>query len=143
MARPLCWFCAERIARRCPSCLRLLKHRAQVLVPGVAARYKPVVLALRLLRDRPDAVAIDASLVIVVRSGNKQHAGDARVVADRRQGRRRPFVAASVVLFGIGRVRFLRVYPKGAGGRAIGMSVTALPSAAAFLISIVLIALRL
>jgi hypothetical protein len=54
-----------------------------------------------------------------------------------------PFVAASVVLFDIGRVSFLRGYPKGAGGRAFGMAVTALPSAAAFLISIGLIALRL
>lgn len=54
-----------------------------------------------------------------------------------------PFIAASVFLFGIGRVTFLRGYPKGAGGRAFGMAVTALPSVAAFLISIVHIVFRL
>lgn len=46
-----------------------------------------------------------------------------------------PFIAATVVLFGIGRITFLRGYPNGAGGRAFGMAVTAIPSLMAFLLS--------
>ncbi|EYR82730.1 MULTISPECIES: MAPEG family protein [unclassified Shinella] len=47
-----------------------------------------------------------------------------------------PFIAASVVLFGVGRVCFLVGYSKGAGGRAFGMALTALPSIAAFVIAL-------
>lgn len=43
-----------------------------------------------------------------------------------------PFIAGSCVLFAIGRVTFLRGYPTGAGGRAFGMALTALPSLFAF-----------
>ena len=47
-----------------------------------------------------------------------------------------PFIAASVLLFGVGRISFLLGYPKGAGGRAFGMAVTLLPSLAAFVLAI-------
>lgn len=53
-----------------------------------------------------------------------------------------PFIAAWVVLFGIGRITFFLGYPKGAGGRAFGMALTMLPSIAAFLISIALLVAR-
>ena len=43
------------------------------------------------------------------------------------------FIVASVPLFALGRVTFLRGYPRGAGGRAFGMVTTALPSLGAFL----------
>lgn len=42
-----------------------------------------------------------------------------------------PFIACAVVLFALGRVCFYLGYPQGAGGRAFGMAVTALPSLAA------------
>lgn len=54
-----------------------------------------------------------------------------------------PFVSVSILLFSIGRVSFLMGYPKGAGGRAFGMALTALPSVAAFLLSIGIIIVRL
>ena len=41
-------------------------------------------------------------------------------------------IPASVLLFGIGRITFLRGYPKGAGGRAFGIVTTVLPSAAGY-----------
>lgn len=47
-----------------------------------------------------------------------------------------PFTAATVALFAIGRITFLRGYPKGAGGRAFGMAVTAIPALIALVLSI-------
>lgn len=41
-------------------------------------------------------------------------------------------MAASVLLFSIGRITFLAGYPGGAGSRAFGMALTALPSLLAF-----------
>lgn len=46
-----------------------------------------------------------------------------------------PFIACAAVLFALGRVCFYLGYPRGAGGRAFGMAVTALPSIAALGIS--------
>lgn len=46
-----------------------------------------------------------------------------------------PLVAASVLLFGIGRATFLAGYPYGAGARSFGMAVTALPSMLAFVLA--------
>lgn len=46
-----------------------------------------------------------------------------------------PLLAASVFLFGIGRVTFLAGYPHGAGARSFGMAVTALPSLLAFVLA--------
>lgn len=46
-----------------------------------------------------------------------------------------PLIAASVLLFGIGRATFLAGYPHGAGARSFGMAVTALPSMLAFLLA--------
>lgn len=43
-----------------------------------------------------------------------------------------PVIAASVVLFSVGRVAFYVNYPKGAGARAFGMALTAVPSIVAF-----------
>ena len=54
-----------------------------------------------------------------------------------------PFIAASVLLFGVGRISFLLGYPKGAGGRAFGMAVTLLPSLAAFVLAIAFMIARL
>jgi hypothetical protein len=54
-----------------------------------------------------------------------------------------PLVAASTVLFAIGRVTFLRGYPQGAGARAFGMGLTALTSLFAFVVSVVTIVARL
>ncbi len=48
------------------------------------------------------------------------------------RGQAMPFVGASVVLFAVGRVAFLRGYTGGAGARAFGMALTALPSVVAF-----------
>ena len=45
------------------------------------------------------------------------------------------FVGASVILFAVGRVAFLRGYPGGAGTRAFGMALTALPSVVAFVVA--------
>ena len=47
-----------------------------------------------------------------------------------------PFIVGSVLLFTIGRVTFLAGYPKGAGARSFGMTLTALPSLAAFVLGI-------
>lgn len=49
------------------------------------------------------------------------------------------FIPAAVLLFGIGRIAFLKGYPKGAGARSFGMATTALPTAAAFAWAIYLI----
>lgn len=48
------------------------------------------------------------------------------------RGEAMPLVGASVVLFAVGRVAFLRGYPGGAGARAFGMALTALPSVVTF-----------
>lgn len=42
------------------------------------------------------------------------------------------FVVGSVPLFALGRITFLRGYPRGAGARAFGMATTALPAIGAF-----------
>ncbi|ARS26440.1 MAPEG family protein [Sphingomonas sp. C8-2] len=47
-----------------------------------------------------------------------------------------PLVAGQVLLFAIGRVTFLMGYRKGAGGRAFGLAVTALPTLAGFLLAL-------
>lgn len=47
-----------------------------------------------------------------------------------------PLLAASVLLFAVGRVTFLKGYPKGAGVRSFGMAVTAIPSLTAFVIAV-------
>jgi hypothetical protein len=52
-------------------------------------------------------------------------------------------IVGAVLLFAIGRATFLRGYPHGAGGRAFGVAVTALPMVAAYGYAIVLIALNL
>ena len=51
------------------------------------------------------------------------------------RGQAMPFVVASVVFFAVGRVAFLRGYPGGAGTRAFGMALTALPSVVAFVVA--------
>lgn len=48
------------------------------------------------------------------------------------RGQAMPLVGASVVLFAVGRVAFLRGYPGSAWARAFGMALTALPSMLAF-----------
>lgn len=50
-----------------------------------------------------------------------------------------PFSAATVLLFGLGRISFLLGYPKGAGGRAFGMATTAIPGLIAFIVSLTII----
>lgn len=52
-------------------------------------------------------------------------------------------IVGGVILFAIGRATFLRGYPHGAGGRAFGVAVTALPMVAAYGYAIVLMALNL
>lgn len=54
-----------------------------------------------------------------------------------------PLIAASVFLFGIGRVPFLAGYPHGAGARSFGMAVTALPSLLASVLAAVSVTERL
>lgn len=44
-------------------------------------------------------------------------------------------VAGQVFLFAIGRITFLAGYPKGAGGRAFGLAVTALPTLAGLVVA--------
>jgi uncharacterized MAPEG superfamily protein len=51
-------------------------------------------------------------------------------------GRALPLVAASVLLFLIGRAAFLRAYPNGAGARGFGMALTAMPIIFAFLLNV-------
>jgi hypothetical protein len=43
------------------------------------------------------------------------------------------YISASVPLFAVGRIAFARGYPQGAGGRAFGMALTAVPSVGAIL----------
>lgn len=54
-----------------------------------------------------------------------------------------PFVGASVVLFAVGRVAFLRGYPGGAGARAFGMALTALPSVVALVAAVAAVIARI
>lgn len=42
------------------------------------------------------------------------------------------YIVGAVVLFSVGRITFLRGYPRGAGGRAFGMVTTALPIIGAY-----------
>lgn len=48
-----------------------------------------------------------------------------------------PLVAGQVLLFAVGRATFLAGYPKGAGSRAFGLAVTALPTLAGFILALV------
>lgn len=50
-----------------------------------------------------------------------------------------PAVAGQTMLFGLGRVAFRLGYPKGAGGRALGVALTALPTMAGLCLSIWLV----
>ncbi|MBI2770474.1 MAG: MAPEG family protein [Burkholderiales bacterium] len=59
------------------------------------------------------------------------------------RGQAMPFVGASVVLFAVGRVAFLRGYPDGAGARAFGMALTALPSVVAFVAAVAAVVTRI
>lgn len=52
------------------------------------------------------------------------------------EGAALPLLVACVVLFSVGRVRFLAGYPNGAGARAFGMALTAMPSLFSVLIII-------
>lgn len=52
-------------------------------------------------------------------------------------------VPPAVLLFAIGRIAFLRGYPKGAGGRAFGMVLTMFPTILAYLWAIALIGTEL
>jgi uncharacterized membrane protein YecN with MAPEG domain len=52
-------------------------------------------------------------------------------------------VAVSVVLFAIGRVLFYRGYPRGAAGRALGMTLTMTPTLLIYLAAFALLALGL
>jgi hypothetical protein len=54
-----------------------------------------------------------------------------------------PLIAASVLLFAVGRMTFLAGYPKGAGARSFGMAVTALPSLMAFVLAAVVLLARM
>jgi hypothetical protein len=51
-------------------------------------------------------------------------------------------IPVAVALFCIGRVTFLLGYRKGAGGRAFGMVTTALPTAAGYVLAVVLLFAR-
>ncbi|WP_367395273.1 MAPEG family protein [Cupriavidus sp. Agwp_2] len=52
-------------------------------------------------------------------------------------------IPAAVALFGVGRMAFLRGYPKGAGARSFGMATTAIPTAAGFVWAIGLVVLNI
>ena len=52
-------------------------------------------------------------------------------------------IPVAVLLFAIGRIAFLRGYPKGAGSRAFGMVVTMFPTVLAYLWAIGLIGMEL
>lgn len=52
------------------------------------------------------------------------------------------FIPAAVALFGVGRIAFLRGYPKGAGARSFGMATTAIPTAAGYVWAIGLVVLN-
>lgn len=51
-------------------------------------------------------------------------------------------IPGGVLLFAIGRLSFLKGYPRGAGARAFGMVTTALPSIAAYILALVLMLLE-
>lgn len=51
------------------------------------------------------------------------------------------YIPAAVALFGVGRIEFLRGYPKGAGARSFGMATTAIPTAAGYVWAIGLVVL--
>ena len=51
-------------------------------------------------------------------------------------------IPAAVALFGMGRVAFLKGYPKGAAARSFGMATTAIPTAVAFVWTIGLVVLN-
>lgn len=51
-------------------------------------------------------------------------------------GQMAALVAGQVFLFAIGRITFLAGYPKGAGGRAFGLAVTALPTLAGLVVAL-------
>ena len=53
------------------------------------------------------------------------------------------YIVAAVVLFSVGRIAFLRGYPRGAAGRAFGVVTTALPTMGAYGWAIVDIAAKL
>jgi MAPEG family len=53
------------------------------------------------------------------------------------------YIVGAVVLFSVGRIAFLRGYPRGAGGRAFGIATTALPIIGAYGWAIVDIAANL
>lgn len=50
------------------------------------------------------------------------------------------FIPAAVLLFGVGRLAFLRGYPQGAGARSFGMATTAIPSAVGYIWALWLVA---
>ncbi|MDX0190391.1 hypothetical protein GOC18_24410 [Sinorhizobium meliloti] len=54
-----------------------------------------------------------------------------------------PMIAASALLFTIGRITFLYGYPRGAGARSFGMAVTALPNLVAFGLASGMVAVRM
>ena len=51
-------------------------------------------------------------------------------------------IIGGVVLFGVGRIAFLRGYASGAGGRALGIVLTVIPTLAAYAYAVGLMALR-
>lgn len=57
-------------------------------------------------------------------------------------GRWLSLIVVGVVFFGAGRILFLRGYAKGAPGRALGMSLTMMPTLLGYLLVIVLVGLR-
>lgn len=64
------------------------------------------------------------------------------VLATLLQGGALSLIFGAVALFAIGRVAFYRGYLKGAGGRAFGMVVTALPTLAGFILATALMLAR-
>jgi hypothetical protein len=54
-----------------------------------------------------------------------------------------PLIAASALLFMLGRLAFLHAYPSGAGARAFGMALTALPILFATLLSVIAVSVRI
>ena len=52
-------------------------------------------------------------------------------------------IVVAVALFAVGRVLFYVGYPQGAGGRALGMTLTMTPTILGYLLAVVLVAMRL
>lgn len=52
-------------------------------------------------------------------------------------------IVVAVVMFAFGRVLFLRGYSQGASGRALGMSLTMIPSIMGYILAIILMILRI